>query len=314
MKIFWRFLKSFIILFCLNIKTQATEISPYIGFGNDIFSFSIDELGQEAPPINYEPNIPGLTRLGLSAWGLGASVTFRGDVKELDPAKGSSRFIDYQLNYHNNRWGIDSYAQSYDGFFVKNSSQIGKTDGSYFLYPDLHFAHYGLMARYALSDSKFSIAGLLNQSDEVSQTAGSYFLVGGIQQYRLSSDQTFIPTSMQNKNSDMDNLRELKSTTVNLGLGAGKYWVSENKFFIGLVFDLLGTYGIYNYKLTTQSMQSSYSTLSYNIKAGFGYSGENWKSGISLYNDVTTLRGLNNSLIKPSAISLMAYFRYVFKD
>ena len=277
-----------------------------------MFTFNLNELGQNTNTIEYEPNIPGLTKLGLSYDGLGASVSFRSDVKELDPQKGNSQFFDLQLSYHNARWGLDTYYQKYTGFYIKNSNQFGKTDGSYYLMPDLDFAHYGAMARYALTPSDFSLSALMNQSDNITQSAGQYFIVGGIQQYRLSSDQSIIPATLQNRNPDMDNLREIKTTSLNLGAGAGKYWVSESHFFIGALMDIIGTFGTYKYKLTTTDLQSSYGTISYNLKVGLGYAGQNWKTGLSFYNDVTTVKALNNSYLKPLAGSLLVYLRYSF--
>lgn len=278
-----------------------------------MFSFTLNELGQNTNPIEYEPNIPGLSKLGLSYDGLGASISFRNDVKELNPQKGDSHFFDLQLSYHNTRWGIDTYYQKYTGFYIKNSNQFGKADGSYEVMSGLNFSHYGFLARYALTSSNFSLSALMNQSDDITQTTGQYFIIGGLQNYKLNSDQSIVPTAVQNRNPDMDKLREINTTSLNFGAGAGKYWVSESHFYAGALLDIIGTFGQYDYKLTTQNLQSSYGTVSYNFKAGLGYAGEYWKFGLSFYNDVTTVKTLNNSYLKPLAGSLLIYLRYKFK-
>lgn len=276
-----------------------------------MFLFSIDSFSSSHKTLDYEPNIPGLTRFGLSAYGLGASISLHSPREELDRDKGESDFFDFQVGYHNTKWGADLYVQNYKGFYLKNSSDVGGTS-TYHLFPDLEFNHYGIMGRYALYNNGFSISGLLNQSDEIKKTAGSYFLVGGVRQYTLDTESSMIPTPLQGTNTEMDNLRKLSVNTLNLGFGAGKYWVSASQFFVGLVFDVSGTYGLYKFKLTNDDYTTDYSTLSYSVKIGAGYAGKKWRSGISAYSDATTLQGLDRTYIKPQASAFMLYVRYVF--
>lgn len=304
----------FMISFCLIAEASATEkVSPYFGVGSDAFLFSIDSFNTAQETLNYEPNTPGLSRFGLSAYGIGASLSTRASVEELNKDKGESKFFDFQVSYNTTRWGADLYVQNYEGFYLKNSSEVGGTS-TYYLFPDLKFNHYGLMGRYALgSDDGFSISGLLNQADEIKDSAGSYFLVGGLRQYSFETENSLVPAPLQGLNPEMDNLRKLSVNTVNFGVGAGKYWVSSSKFFIGAVFDLTGTYGMYKYKLTnTEHNNIDYSTVSYSFKLGAGYAGKKWRTGFSAYTDATTLQGLDHTFIKPQATAFMIYVRYVF--
>lgn len=313
MKSLWPVAKLFILLFCLNKPAIATEkVSPYFGVGSDSFMFSIDSFTATQKQLNYEPNIPGLSRFGLSAFGFGASVSTRGSVEELDKDKGESKFLDFQVGYHNKKWGADLYVQNYEGFYLKNSEDVGGTT-TYHLFPDLKFNHYGLMGRYAMDNNGgFTISALLNQGDEITKTAGSYFLVGGFRQYSFATESSLIPAPLQGINTEMDALRKLSVNTLNLGVGAGKYWVSSSKLFIGAVFDLTGTYGLYQYTLTTDEQDIDYSTISYSLKFGAGYAGKKWRSGVSAYADATTLQGLDRTYIKPQATAFFLYVRYVF--
>lgn len=312
MKSLWPVAKLFMLLFCLIAQASATEkVSPYFGVGSDMFLFSIDSFNDTQKTLSYEPNIPGLSRVGLSAFGLGASLSTRGPTTELDPDKGDSEFFDFQVGYHNTKWGADLYVQNYEGFYLKNSSEVGGTS-TYYLFPDLKFNHYGFMGRYALDNNGFSISGLLNQADEIKKSAGSYFLVGGFRQYSFETANTLIPAPLQGSNIEMDALRKLSVNTLNLGVGAGKYWVSKSDFFIGAVFDLTGTYGMYKYTLTTNEQSRDYATISYSLKFGAGYAGKKWRSGVSAYADATTLQGLDHTYIKPQATAFMIYVRYVF--
>jgi hypothetical protein len=63
-------------LFCIFTfskinPTHATEISPLIGFGQESFNFEIADYGAGSKTIKFDPNIAGVTRLGLNALGFG---------------------------------------------------------------------------------------------------------------------------------------------------------------------------------------------------------------------------------------------------
>ncbi len=312
MRSLWPVAKLFMLSFCLIAEASATEkVSPYVGLGSDMFGFNIDSFSDAQKELAYEPNIPGLTRVGISAYGLGASLSTRGSTKDLDDTKGESKFFDFQIGYHNTKWGAEVYVQNYEGFFLKNSDDVGGTP-NYYLFPDVKFNNYGLMGRYALDNNGFSISALLNQSDEITKSAGSYFLIGGLRQHSFETENTLIPAPLQGVNVDMDNLRKLSVSSLNLGVGAGKYWVSSSKFFIGAVIDAMGTFGLYKYTLTTENRSSDYGTLSVSAKFGTGYAGKKWRSGLCAYTDSTTLQALDRTYIKPQATAFMIYVRYIF--
>ena len=120
MKSLWPVANFLMISFCLIAKASATEkVSPYFGIGSDMFIFSIDSFNAAQKELNYEPNTPGLSRIGLSAFGLGISYATRSSVAELDKDKGESKFLDVQLSYNNTKWGADLYVQQYEGFYLK---------------------------------------------------------------------------------------------------------------------------------------------------------------------------------------------------
>ncbi len=301
----------FMLLFCVCSGRAATEISPILGVGSDTFSFNIESLGNNTKTLEYVPNIPGLTKYGLSAYGFGVSYSTRASVSTLDPAKGLSDFFDLQLGYNNYQWGLDLFVQNYTGFYIQNLSPTSGTN-PYFLFPNLKWNHYGLMGRWAMDNQGFLISALTTQSEQIKKSAGSYFLVGGYRYHSLDNDASIIPSTLQGINSEMDNLLKMKTNSLNFGVGAGKYWVNDSHFFAGGLFDLLGTYGLYNYESTTGTSNSSYATLSFDIKLGVGYSGEKFRSGLSVAGDITTLQGFKSSYIKPSATQALLYFRIAF--
>lgn len=292
-------------LFCKIELAEATEISPLFGVGQENFGFELTDIGNNKPNLKFEPNMTGVSRVGLNAYGFGVGYSFRGSSKDLDPAKGSTTFYDLQLGYHTKNWGLDSFYQTYKGFYTE-STQTLQT------YPDLEFQHYGLMGRYALSESEFSVGGLLDQSESIRSTAGKYYLLGGFRHHRMQNTNSLLQQDYIGLNPELENLRELTVGSFNLGLGAGKYWVSDSHYFIGGLFDLVGTYGVYHFKDTAEETSSSYSTLSYDVKIGMGYAGDFFKTGLGFSADVTTLRSPGASYFRSSAQRFLFYIRFIF--
>lgn len=295
---------------CANSSFAATEISPLIGFGTDTFSFKIQELSKGTSEFEYQPNTPGLTRYGLSAYGYGLAYSARNSIATVDPNNGSSQFFDFQLGYHNLIWGADLFIQNYTGFYTNSLKQTG-TNIPY-IFSDLNCNHYGLMARYSMDNQGFLVSALTSQSEQIKKSAGSYFLVGGYRYHSLESSSSIIPASLQGQNIEMDNLRKLKANSINLGLGVGKYWVSDSHLYIGALFDLIGTFALYNYESTTGNSNSSYLTTSTDIKIGVGYSGEHFRTGLTYAGDLTSLKGFGSALIQPTASQFLLYFRWAF--
>lgn len=264
--------------------------------------------------INYAPNIPGLIRVGLSAFGYGASYSIRSQGNDYRQELGQTSFTDFQLGFHNENWGIDGFYQTYKGFFIENSGNFGGQNNAPFLFPDLEFDHFALSARLS-RDNKggFILSNLLTQSEQIKNTAGTYFLLASLRHFSLKNTGTILPAFASGVNSDVDMLRKMSAHTLNIGAGAAKYWVSDSQFFFGANLDLIGTYGIYRFEREPTSLvKSTYITTSFNLKTGAGYSGQNFRAGVSISGEVTTLQISSGALISASANQVLAYLRYAF--
>ncbi len=284
---------------------EPIKLSPIIGFGQEMFNFSLSEIKGNKDKINYEPNIAGITRLGVNAYGFGVGYSIR-STEDPDPLKGSTDFFDFQLGYHNKKWGADLFVQEYKGFYSEDTPQIQT-------FPDLRFQHYGVLGRYAIDESEFSVASLMDQSEDIKTTAGKIYIVTGFSHHEMQTDISLMQQDYVGTNPETEALRKMQVTSVHLGAGAGKYWVSTSRWFAGALLDMYGTYGLYTYENDMlERSSSSYGTVSFNIRAGFGYAGEKFKSGFSLAGDKTTLRVPGSGFMNPQAVRVLLYFRIAF--
>lgn len=298
-----RLLLSFCVLVS-SISAVAVQVSPIVGLGQENLSIEAGKFIQNSDKsFKFQPNIAGVLRVGLSAFGFSAGYSFRGSEKETDPAKAKTKMTEIQLGYNAENWGIDGFYQTYKGFFTEGTNTTQN-------YPDLEFKHYGFISRYAFNDSEFSVGGLLDQSYPVTQTASKYYLVGGVSEDVMNSDVSLLQMENSGIDQGFEDLRKLRSFIVKLGLGAGKHWVSDSRFFVGGLFDIMASYANYKFESTTGNSTLSDSTTSFNLKLGFGYSGEKYKSGLSLSTDITNLKTPGRGLLSPSSNRILVYFRW----
>ena len=284
---------------------EPTKISPIIGLGQENFTFEVNDFGIKGKTVKFEPNIAGIVRLGINAYGFGIGYSLRGSGKDIDSQKGTTDFSDWQLGYQAKNWGIDSYYQFYDGFYTSNTNAIQ-------VYQKTSFKHFGFTLRYAFGNEEFSVGALTDQADEITSTSGKYYLVGGLHQHEMLTELPLLQQEYAGINPEIENLRSLKAVSVNLGAGAGKYWVYSNGLFLGGLLDLIGTYANYDYVSTTGKSKDSDLTVSYNAKIAFGYTGETFKSGIAFNVDNTRLKATDGGYINSSANRVLLYLRMVF--
>lgn len=292
-----------IFTFCKIELSQATEISPLVGLGQENFSFEVQEFNPAKDTLKFQPNIASVVRLGLNAYGFGVGLSFRGS--ETDPAKVKTKFTDLQLGYNALDWGIDGFYQTYKGFYISNTDTPQN-------YPELQFRHYGFSARYALTKSEFSVNALLDQSDPINHSAHKFYVVGGVSHHKMETDTSLLQLGNSGVDPGLENMRELDSLNYKMGVGFGKYWVSDNKFFVGGLLDLLASLGTYKYVSTTGDSEANKSSTSYNIKLAFGYAGSKYRSGVGFAGDLTTLKTPGNGQLLPSANRFFIYFRAVY--
>lgn len=281
-----------------------SEISPIVGIGQENFNFEISEfdLNNKSRTVKFEPNIAGVLRVGINALGFGIGYSFRTGERSNDPKKGYTNFSDWQLGYNNKNWSAEFIYQNYTGLYTTNTNDIQ-------FHQNLNFNQIAINGRYAIEENSYSVGGMIDQSEAITDTIGRYYLVGGLRQHVMHTDSSLLQQELTGINNELENLRELHSQSVNLGAGVGKAWLFSNQLYTGALFDLITTYANYNFLSTTGESSLSDVTLSYNIKLAFGYVGTKYKSGVSLAGDITTLKTPGQGYLKPSANRILIYLR-----
>lgn len=295
-----------ILTFCKIAVCGATEISPLIGFGQENFTFEVQKFNNGSGAVKFEPNVAGVTRIGLDVYGFGFGYSVRGTEKSQEPAKGDTKFSDLQLGYNAKNWGINTYFQSYEGFFTSNTNSIQT-------YKNTRFDHNEGIFRYALSEGDFAITSLLDQSTAIKPAPVKFYGVAGISQHRMTTDTPLLQLENAGQDPQLESLQELEAYSYKIGLGAGKYWIADNYLFVGGLFDLListQTYKFVNFNGSKDTHSDT--TLGANLKIGLGYAGPRFRSGFTFVSETTALKTPGRGEINATSNQVMVYFRYVF--
>ena len=93
----------------------ADPVSPLFGVGQENFEFSVSDIGGNKDQLKFQPNMVGVSRVALTAYGFTVGASLRG-TEELKAEYGKTEFFDAQVDYHNRQWGIDATYQVYKGF------------------------------------------------------------------------------------------------------------------------------------------------------------------------------------------------------
>ncbi len=153
----------------------------------------------------------------------------------------------------------------------------------------------------------------MEQSDNVKSTSGKIYALAAVRHHSMGTSGSLLLQENAGLDPEFENLRSFKASSLNLGLGAGKYWIYNSRYFAGALLDLLGTIGFSDYSTMTDTSKSTFGTLSYDVKLAVGYSGDVFKSGLSLTGDTTTLKTPGVTVVKPTAARALLYLRAIFK-
>ena len=302
------------LIFCLltlnMLSAHAIEISPLIGVGQENLSFEILDFTNTDRVVRFEPNMPGLVSLGISALGFGIGYSIRGPRDDIDSQRTATEFSDWQLSYNSKNWGIETYYQNYKGFDTTNTNVVQQ-------FPELRFNHIGFLARGSIGEQEqeFSLAALMNQSANITTTSWKVFWVAGYNQFEMHTDTSLLQQENAGIDFAFENLRDLKSSTIKAGFGAGKYWVSESRLFIGGLVDMLISYSKYKFNSTTgadTASKAAYNPIeSLNFRVATGYSGSPFRLGLSLASNSSMLKTPGNGYIRTSSNRFQIYLRYI---
>lgn len=220
------------------IEEKQDTITAHLGLKQTLLNVEFQHKDRLGPQLKYQANLTPFTYVSVSYGRLSGSLGLTRQGDEFDSkTHGSSRVTDYQLRFHGRVWSPEFYYQSYQGYYLENTNQVGLGSGSgetrYFR-PDLKAEHWGAQVYYNFYPDQYSFSSPFSLKSRQLESAGTWFLVGSRQQYSLSGDTSFIPASVAGY-GEIAQVNSMKMSTTALG-GAGAYNFVFGRYFVGGLF------------------------------------------------------------------------------
>lgn len=256
------------------------------------FNFRGSDSSPAKPLIQYRPNSQGRLAVGAQYLGLGATVGITGKQSpEEEYKRGHTDGVDYQFRFFREQNSFDIFYQRYHGYFIENSRAVDSSVSSsdpFLQRPDLQTEHMGLQYFRTLSPESFSLAAGFDQSGWQTQSGGTWFLYGAVDQHRISADSSLIPPSVSSQYAEITDFQGGFFSTAKLGFG-GAYSLVYNSFFLATQIILAGGQQQQRFNLANEAIDRLIPASGANVKISFGYNGPRYFSSFNLFTDSTNI-------------------------
>lgn len=246
--------------------------------------------------IEYTPNQQLNIGLGFNYKWLGIGLAFNfGFINNDNDTYGKTQRIDLQTNIYLNKAVFDFYLQAYQGFYVKNPSDVfsgWKGGDDAYIRPDIKNSTIGISGLYIFNNERFSYKSAFKQTAIQKRSAGSFMFGGSAILRGFSADSSIFPA-----NSDFAELRPIQS---NAGLYIGvltAYAYNFNirtHFFLSLAMSASIQVGKTAYIFEDNTSYTAVTPILHlQPRMAFGYNKPRWYAGFSFVRD-SYFEGDNN--------------------
>ncbi|WP_317897870.1 DUF4421 family protein [Aurantibacillus circumpalustris] len=236
--------------------------------------------------LKYSPN--NLYDLGISVNTKLMSFFLNTGATLLDNdqgIKGKTNYKDFQFNVYGKKSTIDFSLQTYNGFYINNSTSFNSYDASqkpYEIRPDISVVSLGFNYYYVSNYRKFSYRGSFAFTECQKKSAGSLLTGGYFSIFSMTADSNLVSKSFTPYFDPLTNIKT--GSVLNYGLNVGYIYtfVIRRKFHAtislvqGLGVDLTSGTKEDDSKVESKSNLSS----KQNLRIALGYDRGNFFYGI----------------------------------
>jgi len=284
----------------LRIVNFPNKLAVYFNLSGKMNNIDIQSK-TSAAHLQLSPN--EITSLGLGfdykwiGFGLSFGLPFMNRDNEI---YGETEKFDFQINYYQNRFGIDAYFKYHKGFYLRNPEDF--TDWSFEDYPvlpEMEAVGLGLSAYYIFNYKKFSYKAVFPRTMWQKKSAGSLIAGTYLHMNVCNSPGGIIPPELPDSlNSDFD-LLGFANTYIGISIGYTYTWVIKKRFFMNL--SVVPGIGIAWPEVSTTTFHKKYdgsSAASVISRLSLGYEGKKLYYGFNL---VSIINNFNYENIEVSS-------------
>ena len=197
---------------------EGWTLQPYFAYKTFTLGFKNNDSGRV---VEYLPSTT--MHLGFRTVYKGFGISLSTAIpKEEDPAKGDSKYIDFQFSFLLNQHGFDFIYQRYRGFYIEDDAL--KVDGKFPQYPDLVAAKFGFNYYYTFN-SEFCLKAGYSQTARQFKDAGSWLIMGNMGIFSFENPNNIIPPAYSGDFTDLAGLNRMRFAWIGVSGGYGYSWI-----------------------------------------------------------------------------------------
>lgn len=253
-------------------------------------SFDIENLPNKTEKLSYKPNGNYGLGWGMYIFEIGFEVTFSIQPKQSTQyLYGHSRVSDLQANILGKNWGLDLFAQNYNGFYRTDKNIAVPPNTPYPQRPDISTWNTGLNGIYLFNKDKYSIRAAYNFSERQIKSGGSFLLSGTLNTFSLRADSAVYGAKYEAKFGTLADFSKLDYTTFSVAPGYARTFVLKNFFVNGSL-----SFGPANHWVHYTSAAGSRNEITLNsfvdFRMSIGYNSDRFFGGISFITQARNIK------------------------
>ena len=242
--------------------------------------------------IRVRPNEVGSFGLRISHRWLSGALSF-GIANRQSDKRGTTQFINLNLNLFRQKWGFDGYYHSYSGQYISNNNIADLPqfidNKTYPILPDVNTLYIGTNAYYIANHKKFSYRASFMSNEIQKKSAGSFLLMVSYAFFKIKSDTGFVPGDIQASIPNSSQIIDGKFNSISIMPGYAYTLVFAKKYFFTLApsVGIMTQFQNYTTKGTIEKGKTDGSVIYPRAmaRAALGYSASKWYYGISAIAD-----------------------------
>lgn len=259
--------------------TSYIHIAPFIYSSRNHFEI------QDQRILTFEPNESANIGIRVMHKWLGLAFSYGPKNLQADK-KGSTDYINFQLNSYGKKFGFDIYYTDYSGYYLENYRKFPKLDsifGDVFPQrPDISTLSLGGNFHYIFNNNKFSYRSSFIQNEIQKKSAGSFLLTGSFSYFNIRGDSTIIHPAIRQYYESRSQFKDGDFYSISVLPGYAHTLVAWHRFYLtfSISAGVTAQYQSYN-TAGRENIEKLVFLPRAMSRLGFGYNGKRFYSGLT---------------------------------
>jgi hypothetical protein len=142
--------------------------------------------------LDYKPNTTLNPGIGATYRSFTLNLAYGFPFMNPDRGQGETNYLDLQAHLYGRTSNIDLFGQFYKGLYLVPKG-LGRTDGNYYVRPDLRLREFGGSYQYIFNHKRFSFRSSFLQNEWQQRSAGTFLIGGEFFLGKASGDSSVFP-------------------------------------------------------------------------------------------------------------------------